>query len=335
MSPLDLELERRARQIVPTMAGAAQVEFLSGWPLPDLVTRIAAEPADTIVLYLTQFRDRDGRPYVPREVLHAITTASPAPVYGLFETYIGFGIAAGNMEFYEDRGRLVGQLVRDAIADRPAAPAPGGAVSSVPSRCVVDARALLHWSLDVRRLPEGCDIRFADHPYWREHFWQLVAILAVIAAQTLLIGALLIQRRRRQIVEEKLRLQLAQEIHLHRSATAGALSASIAHELNQPLGAILSNAEAAELYLDANPPNLTRIKTILSNIRKDDQHAADIITHMRGLLKDRSVSEFQYFQLNDILKDAVEFIAPEAITRGVELSTHFAQGVRSVHVDKI
>ena len=46
VSPLDLELEQRARQVVPTMAGAAEVEFLSGWPLPDLVTRVAAEPAD-------------------------------------------------------------------------------------------------------------------------------------------------------------------------------------------------------------------------------------------------------------------------------------------------
>jgi hypothetical protein len=161
VSPLDLELERRARQVVPTMAGGVEVEFLSGWPLQDLATRVAAEPADTIVLYLSQFRDRDGRPYLPREVLHAISTASPAPVHGLFETYVGFGIAAGSMEFYEDRGRLVGQLIRDAIADRP--PGPGSAVSSVRSRCVADARALQRWSLDVRRLPEGCDIRFADH----------------------------------------------------------------------------------------------------------------------------------------------------------------------------
>jgi PAS domain-containing protein len=185
------------------MAGGVEVEFLSGWPLQDLVTRIAAEPADTIVLYLTQFRDRDGRPYLPREVLRAIRAASPAPVYGLFETYVGFGIAAGSVEFYEDRGRLVGQLVRDAIADRP--PGTGNAVSSVPSRCVADARALQRWSLDVRRLPEGCEIRFADRSYWREHLWLFAAILAVVVAQATLIVALLMQRRRRRATEISLK----------------------------------------------------------------------------------------------------------------------------------
>ena len=70
---------------------------------------------------------------------------------------------------------------------------------------MADARALQRWSLDVRRLPEGCDIRFADHPYWREHFWQFAAILAVIVAQALLIVALLIQRRRRRATEISLK----------------------------------------------------------------------------------------------------------------------------------
>ncbi len=166
VSPLDLELERRAQQVVSTMAGTAAVEFLSGRPLPELVTRVAAEPADTIVLYLTQFLDGDGRPYLPRDVLRAISTASTAPVYGLFETYVGSGVAAGSMEFYEDRGRMVGQLVREALNGR--VPAPGSAVSSVPSRCVADARALQRWSLDARRLPDGCEIRFDDRPYWRQ-----------------------------------------------------------------------------------------------------------------------------------------------------------------------
>ena len=105
VSPLDVELEQRARQIVPNLAGAAAVEFLTGLPLAELVDRVATEPADTIVLYLTQFRDRDGRPYLPREVLRAMSDVSAAPIYGLFETYVGSGVAAGSMEFYEDRGR--------------------------------------------------------------------------------------------------------------------------------------------------------------------------------------------------------------------------------------
>ena len=72
---------------------------------------------------------------------------STAPVYGLFETYVGSGVAAGNMEFYEERGQMVGQLVRDALAGQ--VPAAGRAVLSVPSRCIADVKpigAATRWS---------------------------------------------------------------------------------------------------------------------------------------------------------------------------------------------
>ena len=331
VSPLDLELERRARQIVPTMAGAAEVEFLSGWPLPDLAIRIAAEPADTIVLYLTQFRDRDGRPYLPREVLHAISTASPAPVYGLFETYVGFGIAAGNMEFYEDRGRLVGQLVRDAIAGRP--PAPGRAVSSVPSRCVADARALQRWSLDVRRLPEGCDIRFADHPYWREHFRELVAILAVVVTQSLLIGALLIQRRRRHAAEQSVEVQRNAVAHASRLAVAGELTASIAHEINQPLGAILSNTDAADLLLQSGDDRRDLLRHILADIRRDDVRASEVIRRLRGLLAKHEVEQ-RPFDLNAAVTEVVALLQREAERRLVRIEMRLAS-VATVVGDRV
>jgi signal transduction histidine kinase len=331
VSPLDLELERRARQVVPTMAGAAAVEFLSGWPLQDLVTRVAAEPADTMVLYLTQFRDRDGRPYLPREVLHAISTASPAPVYGLFETYIGFGIAAGNMEFYEDRGRLVGRLVRDAIADRP--PTPGRAVSSVPSRCVADARALQRWSLDARQLPAGCDIRFADHPYWRENFWQLVAILAVVVAQALLIGALLIQRRRRRVAEQSVEVQRNAVAHASRLAVAGELTASIAHEINQPLGAILSNADAADLLLQSGEDRRDLLRHILADIRRDDVRASEVIRRLRTLLAKHDV-ELKPFDLNAVATEVAALLQREAERRLVRIEMRLAS-VATVVGDRV
>ena len=70
---------------------------------------------------------------------------------------------------------------------------------------------------------------------------------------------------------------MAQLAHLNRQSTAGELSASIAHELNQPLGAILSNTETAELMLESQAPNLEEIKTILADIKRADQRANDVI----------------------------------------------------------
>lgn len=331
-APLDAELEERARRVVPTVAGEAAVEFLSGWPLPKLVARLAAEPPDTIVFYLSQFRDRDGRPYLPREVLRAISGVSAAPVYGLFETYVGFGIAAGNMEFYADRGRLVGQLVRDTLAGRP--PASGQKMSAVPSRCVADARALQRWSLDEALLPGGCDIRFAERPLWRQYWWQLVITLAIIAAQAVLIAALLAQRRRRRLAEAESRKRYSEMAHMNRRVALGEMSGAIAHELNQPLGAIRNNAGAAELLLKADPPRLEEVAEILGDIKRDDQRASDIIARMRRLLR-KSEFELQEVDLNETIAESMKMLAAEALANEVSLRTELASDLQKVSADRI
>ena len=99
-------------------------------------------------------------------------------------------------------------------------------------------------------------------------------------------------------------------IHLNRTAVAGALSASVAHELNQPLGAIQSHAEAALVYLQADPPNVARAQNILSNILRDDQRAAKIIAHLRGLLKKRNQNELQEFDFTGVVDDTLQIVRP-------------------------
>jgi signal transduction histidine kinase len=332
VSPLDLEYERRARQVVPAAAGAAAVEFLSGLPLPELVARVAAEPADTIVYYLTQFRDRDGRPYLPREVLHAISSASAAPVYGPFETYIGFGIVAGDTEFYEDRGRLVGGLVRDVLDGR--LPSPDKAVFSVPSRCVADLRALQRWSLDEGRLPFGCDIRFADPPLWRRYWWQILVTLAVIAGQATLIMALLAQRRRRRAAEVESRKRFAEMAHMNRRVSMGELSASIAHELNQPLGAIHNNAGAAEMLIKVDPPKLQEVAEILADIKRDDQRASDVIARVRRMMR-KTEFEVQDIDLNETIGEAIQIVTADATVKGVSLKVELEPRLAKVRADRV
>ena len=119
------------------------------------------------------------------------------------------------------------------------------------------------------------------------------------------------------------------------NAAAGALSASVAHELNQPLGAILSNTEAAELLLNKNPPDLDQVKEILTDIRQADQRAADIIRHLRKLLKRRSEIELHDFDLNDAIADAVYILSPEAKKRGVALHANGIRQSLPVRADQV
>ena len=151
----------------------------------------------------------------------------------------------------------------------------------------------------------------------------------------LVILGLAYERRRRRIAEGKARQRLLELVHLNQSATAGALSASIAHELNQPLGAIRINAEAAEAMLRSEPPNLDVIRQILADIRADDQRASDIIQQLRGMLRKRSDIDWQEFDINEVLESCVAILRAEAERRSITLTAHQTGRRLPVKADRV
>jgi len=206
------------------------------------------------------------------------------------------------------------------------------AVSSAGESPLRSVLFLSQWDPD---LPWYGAASSAFHETWYQYRWLIIATLAVVLTQVAMITSLFFEHHRRRIAEIELRQRLIEVIHLNRTATAGALSASVAHELNQPLGAIQSYAEAAELYLKAEPPNLERVQKILADIRRDDERAAEIINHLRGLLKKRSKIEFQEFDLNDVVRDALRILGPEALKRGMTVSAVQAEASLPVRADQI
>ena len=330
------EVERSAAQLarnaLSTSGNQVPVEFVSGLPLRELLVRVAAEPADTIIIYLTQYRDRDGRPYTPREVLRAISKVSVAPVYGTYETYVGYGVAGGQMESYEEEGRLIAEQVLAALAGGPTDPS--RVLLKTPNRCIADARALQRWSLDARRLPDGCEVRFAERSLWRQYGWQIAAALAIIAGQTALIVALLAQRRRRRVAEAESRKRLSEIAHINRRVSMGELSASIAHELKQPLSAIRYNAGAAKMLIGAEPPKLEEVAEILDDIKRDDQRATDIIDRIRSLLR-KTEFEVRGMDLNEAIEQIIKVLSGEASNKGVFVKVELEPGLQKVSADGI
>jgi C4-dicarboxylate-specific signal transduction histidine kinase len=123
-------------------------------------------------------------------------------------------------------------------------------------------------------------------------------------------------------------------MHLNRSAGLSAISSAVAHELNQPLGAILSNTEAAEILLTKDPPDLPLIGSILADVRKSDQRAAEVISHLRDLLRNND-HDPEVVNLNDVTKLTLEILAPEANARGVTLAANLDPHPLPVHINRI
>lgn len=108
--------------------------------------------------------------------------------------------------------------------------------------------------------------------------------------------------------------------HASRLSIVGELTASIAHEINQPLGAILSNVDAAEILLDrANPP-LDEIRQILADVRRDGLRASDVIRHVRTLVRKREL-EMVKLDANAIAADVIALLEPEARRRRIPIAS--------------
>src|SRR5207244_12094985 len=95
-------------------------------------------------------------------------------------------------------------------------------------------------------------------------------------------------------------------VHMNRNSTVVELTTSISHELNQPLGSILTNAETAELLLKSSSPNLDEVREILADIRRDDQRAGEVIRRLRSVLK-KTPFEMRYIDVNATVRLGVGF----------------------------
>ena len=121
--------------------------------------------------------------------------------------------------------------------------------------------------------------------------------------------------------------------HASRLTAMGELTASIAHEVNQPMSAILANLDAAEMLLDAGKGSDAELRQILADIRSDDLRASEVIRHVRGLANKRQV-DLQPFDLNDLVAAVLRLVAPLAQRRGVAVSAEYGK-LPPLHGDRI
>jgi len=120
----------------------------------------------------------------------------------------------------------------------------------------------------------------------------------------------------------------------NRTASMGHLTASIAHELNQPLTGILSNAQASEMLIDRGECNCEDMKEIMKDVISDAKRAGDIIRNLRDLYREQK-SDFQKLSLNTILRETLEILHGEFVLQNIELVTRLTDPLPMVNGNKV
>lgn len=123
---------------------------------------------------------------------------------------------------------------------------------------------------------------------------------------------------RRKQMELELQQKRNELTHVTRVSMIGELASTLAHELNQPLGAILRNAEAVELMLEDQSPDIGELRDIMQDIRKDDKRAGEVIDRMRAMMKKREAPQ-RHIDLKLLVDEALVLVQPDAKKRKVRL----------------
>lgn len=122
--------------------------------------------------------------------------------------------------------------------------------------------------------------------------------------------------------------------HVQRVSTLGQLSSALAHEINQPLGAILRNTDAAELFLQQNPPDLLELRDIILDIRRDQHRASSVIERMRSLLKRREL-QLETLAVDELIEQIKMFLHAETQVHDTTLHLDIPRELPKVCGDRI
>jgi PAS domain S-box-containing protein len=138
----------------------------------------------------------------------------------------------------------------------------------------------------------------------------------------------------RKQAEQEIQQQRNELAHLSRVTMLGELSGSLAHELNQPLTAILSNAQAAQRFLAHDHADLNEVRDILADIVAEDKRAGEVIRRLRLLLKKGEV-QHQPFDLNEVVREVLKLVRSDLVNQGVAAHAELAPALPAVNADRV
>ena len=185
-----------AKARLASYEGKVDITYLTDLSMNQLQKRLKQLPDHSIVLFLTYFKDAQGREFLnSAEALPMIEAASNAPVFGVVDLYVGRGVVGGFAVNVEEQGRIAGRDVVEILG--------GKAPQDIPvvhghSIYIFDWRALKHWNLDERRLPAGSTLVYLEPTIWDRYKPHLLTGLLVIVSLSLLVAFLLYRRRQHE-----------------------------------------------------------------------------------------------------------------------------------------
>ena len=321
-TPFDKFLMSLAKEASKKINNEKETIFITDASMDKILHQVQSLPAGSLIFVPSFNTDLKMVTYHNPEAIRLISTNASAPVFAYSDMGLGDGEVGGYIISFERTGLLSGEYAVKILNG--ANPNSFSATEKDYYDYVFDWRQLKRWNLvDSDLIPAGSTILFEETNIIDKYKWVGGLVLLFVVLQTLLIANLIRLIRKQKLMTQKIietEGKYRNFLHEDRSLRLGQLTASLSHELNQPLTAILSTAQAGINFINSNEANPELLKQILQKIVDNDKRTASILSSIRGMLK-LEYREKEKVNLNLLFDDIIAVYKSEASKYNIEINT--------------
>jgi signal transduction histidine kinase len=312
--------------------GRVTFDWSDDLSLAEILDVCANLPAHTAIFYLTFGTDSSAAGYADERIVADLHARSNAPLFAAHSPYFGSGIVGGRLMSVDELARSTAdsaiRILNGVPASRIRVP------PKLRGQAIFDWRELQRWGIAESRLPAGSEVRFRRPSLWSEYRAMVLVVTAALAIQALLIIGLLLERRARHRAEIESRKNLALAADTSRRVTMSALTGSIAHELSQPISAMICNAETLQMMINAQRATPENIAAILSDIHGDGILAVQIIGRHRSMLRSHPIQK-KPVDLHSVISETLALVAHDLRERQVRVAVNLSPNSCVLHGDAV
>ena len=338
-TPLEHHWQEVFEKAAEPLAGRVKFTYYSDLSFDQMKKRVSELPPDSYIFFLLLLRDAAGVTLNADEALQRLHAVANAPINSIFNHQLGLGIVGGRLHPSDRVGKEAAQVAIRILHGEPASSFPPRFVERLPPR--YDWRELKRWKINEKLLPPGSTVLFREPTVWQRYRAWIIAGFSIFILQGLLITGLVANLVKRHRAERSLtqaegeaRRRREQINLLSRVSLLGEMTASLAHELNQPLSAIITNANAGMRSIDKGQEDPGTLREILVDVEADGRRAHEIIQDVRNTIKKGDPTRHRV-NLNELVTKVAHIVRPDTVAYSCELETSLAKDLPLIEVDPV
>ena len=317
-SPIEKFWKETIGKEVEPLANQIKISWTDEMSFETLLKNASTLPPHTAIFWELMIVDAAGVVHEGDAALTKLHAVANAPIFSYDESFFGSGIVGGPLLLVADSSRQAAAVgIRILGGENP------GEIMTPPVQfagAVFDWRELQRWGISENRLPPGSEVHFRSLTVWDQYKWQIMFVAAILLLQTALIVRLIYEHRRRTTAEANLLQRVNELARMNRIATVSELSASIAHELKQPLAAIVTFGSAGLRWLARQVPDLDEARVNLQGTIDAASRASTVVDEVRAMFR-KDNGRRTLVDVNRLILDTLSLTSHEIRAQNISVQT--------------